>query len=77
MRLVHDSQFCLGQISSPDLDIDPHSLYDIPAVLKGIQRRYCDGEVLAQHLLLPQGEDSDACDTSFINATICRLRLDL
>ena len=37
MRLVHDPQLCLGQIPIPDIDIDPHSRDDIPAVLKGIQ----------------------------------------
>ena len=60
MRIVHDSHIALGQIPIPEIEIDPGSHDDIPAVLKGIQHIYCDEplresvfDLLEEHLLQP------------------------
>ena len=50
MRIVHDFQTALGQIPIEDIEIDPRSRDDIPAVLKGIQHIYCDLKLRQQHL---------------------------
>ena len=36
MRSVRNPQACLGQIPIADIAIDPRSLDDIPAVLRGL-----------------------------------------
>lgn len=57
----------MGAIPIADINLDPRSRHDIPAVLKGIQHLYCEDELrrsvlrlLEQHLLLSGDKAADA-----------------
>ena len=58
MRVIQSPQFSLGQIPIEDLQFEPSSRDDIPAILQGIQFIYCDVDLrnaifdcLEQHIL--------------------------
>jgi len=58
VRVIQSPQFSLGQIPIEDLQFEPSSRDDIPAILQGIQFIYCDVDLrnaifdcLEQHIL--------------------------
>ena len=66
MRTVLNLQPALGQIPIEEIEFDPRSRDDIPAVLQGIQFLYCDLELrckvldlLESRLLAPQDAPAD------------------
>ena len=85
MRIVHDSHIALGQIPIPEIEIDPSSRDDIPAVLKGIQHIYCDEplresvfDLLEEHLLQPVGSADPADEQALkLNPALGRPGMDL
>ena len=42
MRIVKDPQFKLGEVPIGEIVFNPKSRDDVPAVLRGLQHRYCD-----------------------------------
>ena len=45
MRKVIDMQMKIGELTIQDIEFDPHSRDEIPELLMGLQRIYCDQEV--------------------------------
>ena len=86
MKFVQNPQIALGTIPIADIELDPRSRDDIPAVLKGIQHLYCDDELreqvfalLQEHLLQSGGEAAEAAaqPAPKINPAVGRPGLDL
>ncbi|MCY4535416.1 MAG: ISNCY family transposase [Bryobacterales bacterium] len=89
MRVIHNPQFSLGQIPIEDLQFDPCSRDDIPAILQGIQFIYCDSDLrhaifdcLEQHILKPsqapqEGPDSKPDSPAVVDPSNGRPGMDL
>jgi len=91
MREVLKSQLSLGQVAIEDIDLNPNSRDDIPAILRGIQDIYCNEtlrneilEVMRSHMFLrdaaPNSGDSTAeggVPDRLINPNVGRPGMDL
>ena len=89
MRVIQNPQFSLGQIPIEELQFEPRSRDDIPAILQGIQFIYCDLDLrnaifdcLERHILQPaqapeEGADSEHEAPALVDPTNGRPGMDL
>ena len=70
MRVIQNPQFSLGQIPIEELQFEPRSRDDIPAILQGIQFIYCDlnlrnaiFDCLERHILQPAQAPEEGADS--------------
>ena len=68
MRVAENKVLVLGQVDIDDVELDPRSRDDIPAVLLGIQSLHLDADLLAKILnllrshLFQDREADGSCD---------------